>query len=655
MKKLNLFIISFLLLSVTGQAVVRMPHIYGDNMVIQRDKPVKIWGWADKGEKVTVSFLEQTKTVKADRSGNWSVTLQPVAYGGPYTLTVKGKNEITFNNVLVGDVWLCSGQSNMEMPVNGGLKVYDYEQEIADANYPEIRHFQVEKNMSEKPLDDVTGSWQVCSPETVSAFTAVGYFFARKLYRELGIPVGLVNSSWGGTDIETWTSAGTFDQLPQLFRDRYKNTVIAGVQGEVQPLKNAINNDMANFMKENNAKRARFLEAIKNDRGLAEKWFLPETNTADWKKMELPQLWENTLGQSIDGIIWFTYSLNLPADIAGKEGVLNLGTIDDEDVTYINGQKIGETAGYSLNRNYKIPANVLKSGVNTITVKVYDSGGGGGLWGNPEDMYLLSGDKKYSLSGNWSYKPSVTNAEFGWVNITPNMYYSLLYNAMIHPIIQFPIKGAIWYQGENNASQAYNYRTLFSTLIKDWRAKWGYEFPFYWVQLANFMAKDKEPTESNWAALREAQTMTLSLPQTGQAVITDIGDAADIHPRNKQDVGLRLALIALNRTYGEQNVIYSGPTFKSMERKGNQLVISFDNIGGGLVSSSKYGYVEGFAVAGADKKFYWARAYIDGDKVIVTSDKVVEPVAVRYSWSDNPDVNLFNTAGLPAVPFRTDE
>ncbi|MDR1518008.1 MAG: sialate O-acetylesterase [Dysgonamonadaceae bacterium] len=478
MRKINVFIIIFLAMFFIARAEVKLPHIFGDNMVIQRDKTVKIWGWADKGEKVSVSFLQQTKSTKADKAGNWSVTLQATAYGGPYTLKVSGKkNEIVLNNVLVGDVWLCSGQSNMEMPVNGWGKVYDFEKEIANANYPEIRHFLVEKNISDKPLDDMNGVWKVCSPQTVSEFTATGYFFARKLYQELGIPIGILHSSWGGTGIETWTSAGTFDQLPQLFRDQYKDKDIKG--------------DFETFKKENNN--------------------------------------------------------------------------------------------------------------------------------------------------------------------SPNAYYSLLYNAMINPVIQFSIKGAIWYQGEHNAGQAYNYRTLFPTLIKDWRAKWGDDFPFYWVQLANYMAKDNEPAESGWAALREAQTMTLSLPNTGQAVITDIGDGADIHPRNKQDVGLRLALIALNKTYGKKSVVYSGPTFKSMEIKGNDAVITFDNIAKGLVCTNKYGYVEGFAIAGADNKFHWAKAYIEGNKVVVSSDKVAKPVAVRYQWSNNPDVNLFNSEGLPAGAFKTDE
>ena len=369
--------------------------------------------------------------------------------------------------------------------------------------------------------------------------------------------------------------------------------------------------------------------------------------------MQLPQMWENVIG-NVDGIIWFKYNISLPKESEGKAATIDLSVIDDNDIVWINGIKIGETEGYAVKRSYKIPENVLKSGDNTIVVKITDNGGGGGIYGKAEQMYLQVQGKQYPLAGEWQYKEAVTNKMYKFIDISPNMYYSLLYNGMINPITGLAIKGAIWYQGENNASQAYNYRTLFPTMINNWRTKWGYEFPFYWVQLASYTAKDDKPVNSEWAELREAQTMTLSLPQTGEAVITDIGDADDIHPRNKQDVGLRLALIALNKDYGKKDIVYSGPTFKEMNIEGNKAVISYNNTGKGLCVKNKYGYVEGFAIAGADQKFEWAKAYIDGDKVVVYSEKIANPVAVRYSWANNPDVNLFNQEGLPAAPFRTD-
>lgn len=637
MKKNLTFLICFFSITFSVlHAEVKLPRIFSDNMVLQRDKPIKIWGWADKNETVEVSFLDQQKKVKADKNGNWTILLTPVSHGGPYTMQVKGKNNsITFQNILIGEVWLCSGQSNMEWQVKSSMNA---KSEISNADFPQIRSFNVVKDLDMKPKSDLKGSWEVCSPATVGDFSAVAYFFARKLYQELNVPIGIINSSWGGTDIETWTSPESFSKLGDIFKERYKALNIT---------------DFDKFAKESEEGKKAFTQAMLNDPGVAESWFNPTLNTSTWKKMQVPKLWDGELG-SVDGILWFRYALTLPESVEGKSGTIRLGPIDDNDVTWINGIKVGETNGYNINRSYAVPANVLKEGQNIITVKIVDNAGGGGLYGKPEDLTLDAGGKSYPLAGEWLYKVAVSNKAFNYVEFSPNMYSSLLYNAMINPIIQYPIKGAIWYQGENNAGQAYNYRTLFPNMITDWRTKWGYEFPFYWVQLANFMAKDDVPQDSDWAELREAQSMTLSLPKTGEAVITDIGEANDIHPRNKQDVGLRLALNALNKDYGKTDIIYSGPTFKSMEVDGDKAIISFNNIGKGLKSTSKYGYIEGFAIAGTDNKFVWAKAYIEGDKVIVYSDNISKPVSVRYSWSNNPDVNLFNSEGLPAAPFRTD-
>ncbi|MBF0575168.1 sialate O-acetylesterase [Dysgonomonas sp. GY617] len=642
MKKYIYLLFIATLFSSVLQAEVRLPHIFSDNMILQRDKVLKIWGWADKNEKIKVEILDQTRNVQADQAGNWSVNLEPIPYGGPYQMKVQGSsNTITFNNILIGDIWLCSGQSNMEMPVNGWSQVENYEQEIKEANYPLIRAFNVEKAMSMTPNSDFDGKWQVCSPETVSSFSAVAYFFARKLNKELDIPIGIINSSWGGTQIETWISQNSFARLPDNFKERY-----AALQGI----------DLARFAQENEAKKQIYLNALKNDPGIKGEWFKAPTKiTFAWKKMQVPQEWSQTELASIDGIVWFRYNFTLPKDAEGKTAILNLGPVDDDDVSWINGIKVGETVGYGLPRTYSITKDILKSGVNTLTVKIVDHSGGGGLYGQPHELYLEIDGVKYPLSGEWEYKESVTNKEYGYIDFSPNSYPSLLYNAMINPMTSFSIKGAIWYQGESNADDAYNYRTLFPTLINDWRDKWESEFPFYWVQLANYMAKDEQPQDSKWAELREAQNMTLSLPYTGQAVITDIGDAKDIHPRNKQDVGARLALIALNKDYGRSDVIYSGPTFNKMEISGNKAIIYFDNIAKGLKVSDNNQSIKGFAIAGADNRFVWAKAYLDGDKVIVESPEVSSPISVRYSWSNNPEVNLFNSEGLPAAPFRTDK
>lgn len=616
-------------------ADVKLPSVFSDNMMLQRDKVIKVWGWADKGETVEVRFNGQVKKTKANKDGKWSLQLLPMAYGGPYTMDVKGKkNSITLQNILIGEVWLCSGQSNMEWSVNN---VNNAQEEISNANYPQIRSFNVIKDISVQPKDALQGEWAVCSPETVGRYSAVAYFFARKLHQELGIPIAIINSSWGGTDIETWTSPETFGKLDSKYRARYDKLDISNFD---------------EFVKKNEENKKKYEEVLNNDPGIAAKWFNPSFDASSWKKMNVAKYWDGELS-SVDGSVWFRYNVTLPEEVKGKKATLSLGAIDDNDITWVNGVKVGETNGAGTKRVYALD-NVLNAGTNTIVVKIVDTGGPGGICGKAEDVYLECDGKRYPLVGEWLYKASVTNKEFNFVDVSPNMNPSLLYNAMINPITQFGIKGAIWYQGENNAGQAYNYRTLFPTMINDWRAKWGYEFPFYWVQLANFMAKNDAPKESDWAELREAQTMTLSLPQTGEAVITDIGEANDIHPRNKQDVGIRLALNALYKDYGKKDVIFSGPTFKSMAVSGNKIVIEYDHVGSGLQTTNKYGYLEGFTIAGADKKFEWAKAYIDGNKVVVYSDKIANPVAVRYSWANNPDVNLFNKEGLPAAPFRTD-
>lgn len=640
MKKIKIILLACLSLCfVSLHATVRLPHVFSDHMVLQRDKNIKIWGWADKNEWVKIRFSNQTQKVKADKQGNWMVSLPPLSFGGPYTMEVEGqKNKLSLKDIYIGDVWLCSGQSNMEMPVHGWSSVYNYEEEIKNAKHPLIRAFNVSKEIDTKAKNNLEGTWSICSPESVANYSAVAYFFARKLNQALNIPIGIINSSWGGTEIESWIPADAYQNLPNSFKEKYKEINIS---------------DFTQFVKENEIKKQKYESALNNDPGMKEKWYETSLDLSSWEKMQIPQTWEKRLGD-VDGIVWFRTTVTLsPKDISEKAS-LQLGPIDDADVVWINGVKIGETQGYAANRFYEIPSGVLKTGENSIAVKVTDYSGGGGIYGNADHLYLKTAQNSYPLAGEWFYKASVINKAYGYVTVSPNMHYSLLYNTMIHPLTQLPIKGVIWYQGESNARCADQYQTLFPTLIKAWRTKWNTEFPFYWVQLANYMAKKQEPQESEWARLREAQSMTLSLPQTGQAVITDIGDADDIHPRNKQEVGMRLALIALHKTYGMKNLVCSGPVFKAMKISKNKIYLEYDSIEKGLLVKNKYGYIEGFAVAGTDRKFEWAQAYLEGNQVIVFSNRVPHPVAIRYCWADNPDVNLFNKEGLPAVPFRTD-
>lgn len=481
-------------------AEITLPALFSDHMVLQQNRPITVWGSATPGERVTVAIGGQQITTDADGSGAWLVQLSPLTAGGPHTLKVTGTNEHVFNNVLIGDVWICSGQSNMAFALN---RVNNAEEEIATANYPNIRLFTVKRDAAQTPRSDVTGSWAVCDSQSAKSFSAVGYFFGRRLNTTLGVPIGLINTSWGGTPVEAWTALSALQNTP-----------------EYAPLE-------ANWDK-----------ALSNYAMAQEKY---ETAVETWK---------------------------IAADSAKAAG------------------------GKAPNRP-----------------------------GAPRGP-------------NHPHRPAI------------------LYNGMIAPLTPFPIAGAIWYQGESNAGRAYQYRTLFPTMIQNWRAEWGQgDFPFFFVQLANYKTVKDQPGDSDWAELREAQSMTLKLPNTGQAVIIDIGEADDIHPRNKQDVGLRLALAAETVAYGKKQA-YSGPVYKSMTIKRKKVTLTFDHVNGGL--KTKGDKLQGFAIAGADQKFVWAEAKIVGNTIEVWSKDIAKPVAVRYAWADNPVCNLYNGADLPASPFRTD-
>lgn len=621
-------------------ADVSIPYILSDNMVLQRDVPVNIWGWAKPGEKVTVTIGLQKVSAKADKKGDWKVQLKPNQAGGPFELTIKGKNTITLKNILYGDVWLCGGQSNMEWPL---IRSRNWATDKNFTNNPDIRLFYVPKKISLKPLQNTNeAKWEVCSQESAASFSAIGYYFGNNLEAGLNVPIGLINSNWGGTDIETWIS------LETMYTDKDYKAAIDKIKGM----------DLDELQKDAEEQQKKWQNAIsKEDPGIVNKWYLPEFKTSDWKTMRLPQAWEGAGLPALDGVVWFRKEITISAADAGKEVIINLGPIDDSDETYLNGVKIGKTENkYDLPRSYKVAAGTLKAGVNVISIKVIDTGGGGGLWGMDNQVYLEVGGNKIDLAGDWNYKVGL-DLPAPKESSSPNSFPSLLFNGMINPLLNFPIKGVIWYQGENNAGNYIKYRTLFPTMISDWRSKWGIgDFTFLFVQLANYMEPPQFPQQSTWAGLREAQTMTLSVPKTGMAVIIDIGEAKDIHPRNKDDVGRRLYLAALKVAYGK-DLVYSGPLYKSMNIEGDKVVLDFDHKGSGLVVKDKYGYLKSFAIAGADKKFVWAKAYLTADnKVVVYNEAVKNPVAVRYAWADNPDdANLYNAEGLPASPFRTDD
>ncbi|GAB3313286.1 sialate O-acetylesterase [Larkinella ripae] len=632
--------IGFILMAFQTWADVRLPKVFGSHMVLQRQKPIPVWGWADPGEKVSVQFNNQTKTAKADKTGKWLLRLDPAEAGGPFSLTVRGKkNTVAFDDVLVGEVWVCSGQSNMEWNLKSSR---DAAKEISEANYPQIRHFKVPHDLSLTPKDDVLGSeWKACTPENAGDFTAVGYFFARELQKEMpNVPIGLLNTSWGGTQSESWTSREAMDSFEEF------KPVVATMPKNLDDI-------TRQRMEQLQAQIAK-LQGGLPDAAEVKQWSGTDFSDASWQTLRLPDLFDRKAIPGFDGVVWFRREIMVPDELAGKELTLNLGQIDDTDETYVNGVKVGSTNQVSQVRAYPIPAGTLKPGRNVISVRVEDYGGGGGFSAK-EDQFKLSGNgRDLSLVGDWKYRIADYNRNATLVN--PNLTGTILYNAMVAPLIPYAMQGVIWYQGETNAGRAYQYRKTFPLMITDWRTRWGQgDFPFLFVQLAAFNAANgNSASGSTWAELREAQTMTLALPRTGMAVTSDIGESKDIHPRNKQDVGKRLAINALKTVYG-QDRIFSGPVFKSMEVSGNKAILTFDNAGTGLTASDKYGYVKGFEVAGADQKFYWAKAEIQGDKVIVSASEVATPVSVHYGWADdNGEVNLYNKEGLPAVPFRTD-
>ncbi len=630
MKKILVFVLLFC--HVGLYAGVVLPKLFSSNMVLQRNKPVKVWGWADKGEKITVQLSTEKATVKTGANGEWMVTLPAMPAGGPFELTIEGKNKTVLSNILIGDVFICSGQSNMEFALKNANQSAA---EIAASSYPNIRLFTVKKATSFVVKKDVEAApWEICGPASSGDFSAVAYFFARKLVKDINIPIGLIHTSWGGTNIEAWTSWDLMSKTAD-----YSKVDLAKMESEHA---------------ETEKKQQQFQESLKNDKGDAEKWYEPSSPVTGWKHIVLPKIWEQTEIGNADGTVWFKKEFELPASVAGKKIALSLGPIDDNDVSYINGKQVGAINGWNTDRFYDIDPGILVAGKNTLIIKVTDNAGGGGIYGKPEQLYLQYGAEKMALAGDWQYKPSVLNTSFGLADGGPNSFPSQLYNAMVAPLIGFPVAGAIWYQGEANTGQAFKYRTLFPAMINDWRSNWGDAFPFFWVQLANFMKADSLPVQSDWAELREAQNMTLQLPQTGQAVIIDIGEAADIHPKNKQDVGYRLALAAEKIMYNK-DIVYSGPVYQSMKTEGDKIIVSFNNTGGGLWAKDKYGYLKGFSIAGANHQFVWAQATISGDKIIVQSSTVQNPLAVRYAWGNNPDdAGLYNKEGLPASPFRTD-
>lgn len=640
----NLFYIPVLLVSLAANAQVRLPKLIRDSMILQRDASVNIWGWSAPGEKVSVRFKNKTYKTSADRSGKWLLKLPPTAAGGPYTIDINATNRISIKEVLFGDVWFCSGQSNMVHQMN--IHDVSYAKDIAEANYPHIRQFWIPTltSLQGAQSDLPEGNWQPAVGDKVRPFSAVAYFFAKKISDKYKIPIGIINASVGGPPIESWISEEGLNNFSAMLNTVQKNKDTAYVNS-------------SNRRPPPNTPRP----APPVDMGLAGavKWFDPAYIPKGWRSINVPGYWEDQGIKDLNGIVWYRKEIDVPAAMTGKAARIFLGRIVNTDELYINGNRIGNTTYEYPQRRYHIKPDILKTGKNILVIKVTNSGGKGGFV--PDKPYcIFAGPDTIDLKGEWKYKvgaaftPRTGGGNFGG-GINAQVQPTALYNAMVAPAINYNIKGFCWYQGESNTGRAAEYVSLQAALVSDWRNKWNQgQLPFLYVQLPNFMDYNYLPSESNWANLRESQLKSLAVPNTAMAVTIDLGEWNDLHPDNKKDIGIRLALAALKLAYKE-DIVYSGPIFDSSVIEGNKIILSFKHGGGGLITIDEEAPGD-FAIAGADKKFVWAKTKLEGDKVIVWSEEVPQPKFVRYAWADNPvHANLYNKEGLPASPFRTDQ
>ena len=638
----RIFAICFCLVITTlySEAQITLPRLIRDSMILQRDAKINIWGWAPKAEKVIVKFNDKTYRTITGNDGKWKLQLAALKAGGPYSMEISGRNKIILHEILIGDVWVCAGQSNMEHQMK--LHNVYYSKEIENANYPEIRQFKIPNitNLLTPQQDVAGGDWKWANPNDVNDFSAVAYFFAKALYQKYQVPIGIINASWGGVPIESMMSEESLLSFPKILETIEKNKDTAYVN---------TTNRKAFFAMQSMPKP--------EDKGMTEKWFETSYVPKEWRRIAVPGYWEDQGVKNLDGVVWYRKEIEVPALMTNVVAKVFLGRIVDADEVYINGKKIGNTTYLYPQRRYAIPNGILKPGKNLLVVRVSNNFGKGGFV--PDKPYqLIAGNDTIDLTGYWQYKVgAVINPVKGFNNggITIQNQPTALYNSMISPIIDFSIKGFLWYQGESNTGKPEEYAKLQPAMISDWRSKWkAGDLPFLLVQLPGFMDYNYSPSESQWAMFREAQAKSLLLPKTAMAVAIDIGEWNDVHPDRKKEVGERLALAAEKTAYGE-DIVYSGPEYQSSKIDGDKIIISFKHTGNGLTTNDNEAPAE-FAIAGADKKFVWAKAIIAGNKIIVSSDEIKEPKFVRYAWADNPvNPNLVNKEGLPAVPFRTDQ
>ena len=610
--------------------------IFGDNMVLQRGKPNTIWGWSEPGDHVQIKIGEQTASAFAGADRRWQVKIQPPSVGGPYTVKITGHESVELHNVMVGDVWLCGGQSNMGLPLqftrNGA-------EEVKAANYPMIRFFSVEGHPAYRHSDAIEGTWKIVSPETAGGISAVGYYFARKVQNEIHIPIGLVVDAMGGTPAEAWTSEAALRPLHDF------DIPLA----ELQRLTSEGAPEYGNYV-------MHWYDQY--DVGIKENWAAQELDDSSWKSVDIPGGFKELDVPETPALAWFRKEIVLPDPLPAGMPLLYLGSIERMDTVYVNGKSVGGSAWVENPRVYPLFGSVLKPGKNLIAIRVLKTKPDGGFLGKPEELHLILGDKAVILlAGKWKGRLSVDARPSHPLPISYENWPvmpTVLYEGMLAPIAPLSIAGALWYQGEQNSERGYQYRKILPEMIADWRKLFAQgDFPFYIVSLPAFKPRSATPVEGDqWTETRESQAIAAnSVFNSCLAVTIDTGDADNIHAKDKQPVGERLALCALAKYYGEK-VVYSGPTMTSVERLPASIRLHFANVDGGL--AVKGPKLEEFAIAGEDRKWYWADAHIEGDTVIVSCPSVPNPKEVRYAWQSNPAATLYNKSGLPAVPFRTD-
>lgn len=625
-----------------------LANLFGDHAVLQRDRPVAVWGWAEPGTTVTVQLGTVSVTATCADDGRWLARLPAQPAGGPFVLeATAGTRRMQAQDVLIGDVWLCTGQSNMEFAVSGAK---DAAAEKAAATWPQIRHFAVGRLIAGQPQEQTAGKWLVCTPANVGSFTAVGYFFARKLHQDLQVPIGLVNSSYGGTRVEAWTSAAALSTIPES---------AAAVTAFQDLVARSTAQRARTGMDYDTLMRAWYREHDPGSAGEPAAWADPAAASADgWSDVLLPARLKQAkaVPAGFTGTVWLRREVELPAAAAGKGGMLNLIRVKDTNAAWINGTSIGDSEQVNWFRKQRIPAGLLRAGRNTVAIRLVCLDGECGLTGQAEELTLTpEGLPPVALAGGWKLRlgTAFADAPPAPVRFDRVPGPTSLFNGMIAPLLPLSVAGAIWYQGESNTDAAWLYRRQLPTMIRDWRDRFGQELPFLIVQLANHMGRGTRPETSAWAELREAQALTArDVPGCALAVAIDLGEAQNIHPANKQEVGRRLALLAEAQVH-HLPVAASGPRFRAAVSEGASLRLTFDESAG--LTTSDGAAPTGFAVAGADRRFVWATARIDGATVLVSASEVPAPVAVRYAWGNNPACNLSNASGLPAAPFRSDD